>query len=389
MTRWIIVTISLGAILAGSSGVAVAQGNAAPVIHSNASATCVVAPTGNPLGANSGDWTISCGDIGPGSGLTVIGPPVVESAPLDVAPGPAVAPAPVAAPAPETTEEAAATGTDLDADNFADALEWDAGLDPSNPDSDGDGVADGDEAPIYGTDPRAWDTDGDGRSDGEEIFATHTDPLVWTDATTEANTLDQQQEATGPAPSIQPQSDATSLPQTLTDDVTATNGDAAALGTGAASAAPGRVTRGDVSESSVLGPDGTYSVTETSPPDVTVGESGDVAPAPEPAPESIETGERVEPVVADTTTAAATDLDADNYADEQELAIGLDPNNPDTDGDGVADGDEITIYGTDAFSWDTDGDGVSDGEELFAALTDPLTWNAADTGAASSEGGAG
>jgi hypothetical protein len=47
------------------------------------------------------------------------------------------------------------------------------------PDSDGDGVADGDEIDAYGTDPESWDTDGDGLSDGEELFVTGTDPLRW------------------------------------------------------------------------------------------------------------------------------------------------------------------------------------------------------------------
>jgi hypothetical protein len=171
-----------------------------------------------------------------------------------------------------------------------------------------------------------------------------------------------------------------------TGDITATDGNAAALGPGSASAAPGTVTRDGVSGTSLLGPDGTYSVTEVSPSDVTVGNSGELAPvyepvydpAPvyEPAPETVtETVETAEPVVADAAVASQTDLDADNYADALELEIGLDPGNPDTDGDGVADGDEVTIYITDPYTWDTDGDGLSDGEELFGVLTDPLVWD--------------
>jgi hypothetical protein len=78
------------------------------------------------------------------------------------------------------------------------------------------------------------------------------------------------------------------------------------------------------------------------------------------------------PVAALPSLGAESDLDADNYLDAAELEIGLDPGNPDTDGDGVADGDEAANYGTDPFTWDTDGDGLSDGEELFATETDPL-----------------
>jgi len=81
--------------------------------------------------------------------------------------------------------------------------------------------------------------------------------------------------------------------------------------------------------------------------------------------------------MAPTDAAFSTepDLDADNYPDVSESAIGLDPGNPDTDSDGVADGDEGTLYGTDPLSADTDGDGVMDGAELFGAGTDPLIWD--------------
>lgn len=174
-------------------------------------------------------------------------------------------------------------------------------------------------------------------------------------------------------------------PPGTTGDITATNGDAAALGpTGDASAAPGSVTGG--SGTALLGPDGTYSVTEVSPSNVSVGESGVLAPAPvydpalEPAPAYVaEPVETTTPVAADDPSgapvASAEDLDGDNYVDALELEAGLDPNNPDADGDGVADGDEVNIYFTDPWVWDTDGDGLSDGEELFGVLTDPLVWD--------------
>jgi hypothetical protein len=163
-------------------------------------------------------------------------------------------------------------------------------------------------------------------------------------------------------------------------DITATDGNASTLGPGDASAAPGTVTGG--TGTALLGPDGTYTVTDAPPSNVSVGESGALAPAPvyEPAPEVVETVETTEPVAADTAAAepvvaSATDADADNYDDAAELAVGLDPNNPDADGDGVADGDEVNIYFTDPWVWDTDGDGISDGEELFGLLTDPLVWD--------------
>ena len=115
-------------------------------------------------------------------GVNAVRAPEAEPAPAPVA---EAAPEPVAAPAPVESvgAVAVATETDLDADNYADALEGDLGLDPSNADTDADSVADGDELNIYGTSPTLFDTDGDGASDGEELFGIFTDPLVWNDFT--------------------------------------------------------------------------------------------------------------------------------------------------------------------------------------------------------------
>jgi hypothetical protein len=43
----------------------------------------------------------------------------------------------------------------------------------------------------------------------------------------------------------------------------------------------------------------------------------------------------------------------------------------DTDGDGLTDADELTIYNTNPFKADTDGDGLSDGQEVNVTHTDP------------------
>src|SRR5215207_3198775 len=122
-------------------------------------------------------------------------------------------------------------------------LAGELGLDASNADTDGDGVADADELSLYHTNPALADTDGDRVLDGEELFGSQTDPLLW-------------------------------------DDINIARSSEFAADTG------------------VL--------------------------APEAALPSLGT---------------ETDLDADNYADAAELEIGLDPGNPDTDGDAVADGD--------------------------------------------------
>ena len=146
-------------------------------------------------------------------------------------------------------------------------------------------------------------------------------------------------------------------------------------GSSSVSMAPGTLTSGaaSIGENAVIAP-------EAAPAPAPVREA-----APEPVAETT-TVEASEPVAADTAVATATDLDADNYVDELEPGVGLNPNNADTDADGVADGDEPNIYGTDALNPDTDGDGIGDGEELFGIDTDPLVWN--DPAASSGNEGA-
>ena len=138
------------------------------------------------------------------------------------------------------------------------------------------------------------------------------------------------------------------LTQTSKEDLTATNGNAAAGGNGNASSAPGTVTRNSISGSSLLGPDGTYRVTKNSPLIVKVPSGTSVEIVPPAAAEP----------VADTTV------------DETSESVATD-----TDGDGVAESDEVDLYGTDPGIWDIDGDGLSDGDELFVGGTDPLVWD--------------
>lgn len=76
------------------------------------------------------------------------------------------------------------------------------------------------------------------------------------------------------------------------------------------------------------------------------------------------------------------DSDGDGLADEDELRIGTDPINPDTDGDGISDGVEVKM-GTDPFTFDTingcnatkdtDGDGLFDCDERVLGTDSCIT----------------
>ncbi len=139
-------------------------------------------------------------------GENAVRAPEAEPAPAPVtetAPEPVADTAPVETVDAVATDAAVATETDLDADNFADELEWDLGLDPSNPDTDADGVADGDELNIYGTSPTLFDTDGDGASDGEELFGIFTNPLLWDDFAATSDSAVAAQETTEAAQTVE------------------------------------------------------------------------------------------------------------------------------------------------------------------------------------------
>jgi hypothetical protein len=65
------------------------------------------------------------------------------------------------------------------------------------------------------------------------------------------------------------------------------------------------------------------------------------------------------------------DPDRDGLTNQQEFQAGTDPNNPDTDGDGLSDGDEVNRYHTNPLLPDTDGDLIPDGVEVQTG-TNPL-----------------
>jgi hypothetical protein len=68
----------------------------------------------------------------------------------------------------------------------------------------------------------------------------------------------------------------------------------------------------------------------------------------------------------DIALTLSDDPDYDGLTTDEETALGTDPLNADTDGDGLSDFDEVRTYLTDPLLTDSDGDGMSDAAEITA-----------------------
>ncbi len=71
----------------------------------------------------------------------------------------------------------------------------------------------------------------------------------------------------------------------------------------------------------------------------------------------------------------AGDEDGDGLTNGDEVDIGTDPRDPDSDDDGLDDGLEVKVIGTDPTKVDTDGDGVSDGIEVLGTYIENIDEN--------------
>ena len=105
-----------------------------------------------------------------------------------------------------TAEQALLLGDD-DEDGLTQAEEAEIGTDPNNPDSDGDGLKDGEEVNLYNSNPLEQDTDGDGRDDGEEVDAGSDPAVAETVTPTPSNT---------PSPTTPPSRTPTATPPATT-----------------------------------------------------------------------------------------------------------------------------------------------------------------------------
>ncbi len=237
---------------------------------------------------------------------------------------------------------------------------------PLNSDTDGDGLKDGFEVKLYFSNPHNPDSDSDGLNDFEEII-THLTSANSSD--TDGDSLDDLWEVTwGTNP----------LRNDISDDNDTdglTHLEEFNLGTNPMVAD----TDGDGM------PDG-YEVDHGFDPLVSDGNldaDGDGLSNVE------EYGIGTDPHLADTDGDGMSDLweddigtdpfvndasedpDLDGLSNLEEFAADTDPFDEDSDNDGLDDGDEINIYGTNPNKFDTDSDGIGDAEEISKG-SDPL-----------------
>ncbi len=208
---------------------------------------------------------------------------------------------------------------DPDRDGLTTDFENSIGTDPNDPDSDDDGLTDGEEVLQTETDPLDPDSDDDGLLDGREVDDTLTDPL---DPDSDDDRLNDGDEVDlhGTDP-LNPDTDG----DNLRDNVELQGTDPLA----------------DYGPTNPLLPD-------------TDGDGlndGDEARAEGP----LEGLFRLDPTTPDT--------DGDTLTDGEELlTYETDPRNPDTDADGMDDGTEVGVT-ADPLNPDTDGDGIQDGPD--------------------------
>lgn len=225
-------------------------------------------------------------------------------------------------------QDADSTGAatlDNDGDGLSNLTELTAGTDPSNPDTDGDGLDDGAEVNTFGTDPNNPDTDGGGTNDGAEV-AIGSDPLN--------NNSDDGQDSDSDG-----LSDAIEI--TLGTDPANTDSDADGLS------------------------DGEEVNTFATNPDL-----------PDTDGDGLDDGFEVNTSLTDPDR---VDTDSDGLDDGSEVDIyETDPLSEDTDADGLSDGEEVNTFATDPNNPDTDNGGAPDGDEVLgntnpADPTDDLT----------------
>lgn len=242
---------------------------------------------------------------------------------------------------------------DSDGDGLNDKDEEKYGTDPKDADTDDDGLEDGLEVDKYNTDPKNADTDGGGEQDGSEVEH-GTDPVKNADDDdSDGDGLTNAFEVCSPKEVIGVDCTGTSPTDPDTDDDGLADGTESCMRP-ALPAAPAHSPKNAQSKAAEC--------TGTDPLDPN-----------DPGKDPTSTTTVPTTISATTTTALAQPIDSDHdgLSDDQESTHGTDPYDPDTDGDGLNDGKEVTILGTNPRALDTDSDGASDGLEVTRG-TNPL-----------------
>ena len=283
---------------------------------------------------------------------------------------------------------------DSDGDGIIDPVEAANGLDHLDADQDDDGIADGDEdtngnGVVDGneTNPRVFDSDADGLGDGVESGVTTgvadpdgAGPLSGTaagftgdaDPTTTTNPLAQDSDADGINDGVE---DA-NLNGSADNPTIGGTGTAGAGETDASNADTDGDGLTDGEEINGSGPLASFGATDPLDTDTDDGGAQDGAEVLGTDITNPTTGNELDDPV---------DTDGDGMFDAVELALGTDPNDPDTDNDGLSDSAEagndasIDAGDTDPLDADSDDDGLSDGQEdankngiVDGSETDPL-----------------
>lgn len=250
---------------------------------------------------------------------------------------------------------------DPDGDHLNNLTEFQHKTDPWYEDTDGDWLRDDLEINLYGTDPLNWDTDGDGMADGLELFWYGTDPTDPLDVVVDTDgdwIPDAWELAHGMDPNdpddVRLDADGDGL----------VNGSEYWLG-------------GDPQLADTDG-DGRN--------DLVQWQAGDPISSNLAYSANIEAGTSSGDFDGDGLTDsweaskglnlydaadAALDADGDGLTNLEEFTLGTNPNSPDSDGDGLSDGDEVYLHGTDPTESDSDGDGFRDAVEMADPALDP------------------
>ncbi len=241
------------------------------------------------------------------------------------------------------------------------------GSDSNDPDSDDDGLNDGDEVNVYGTAPLNADSDNDGITDGEEVNKTGTNPLM---ADTDGDGMPDGWELLhGLNPLVDDSAgDA--------DSDSLSNVQEYSLGTWPDKADTDGDGMPDGWEQQYgLNPIVDDSGTDTDNDNLSALTEFNAGTRPDHAdtdgdgmPDGWEVDNSLNPLLND----ASADTDSDGLNNLQEYQHGTDPQTSDSDGDGLSDGDEVNTYNTNPANADSDNDGLFDGAEVNTYSTNPL-----------------